>query len=199
MSRQKRFCPNCGAPVEYRIPEGDDRKRRVCTATGEIFYDNPRNVVGTIIENDGAILLCRRAIEPRLGFWTLPAGFLELGETAAEGAARETWEESGIVAADLALQSMIDVTHIGQVHIFFTARQDGVQRPAGPESSEVAFVPIADIEWTQLAFPTIHRALTRYVADREAGRHGVHVEALAAHDWKAMNLDDRPRGRSPGW
>ncbi|WP_245963207.1 NUDIX hydrolase [Salinisphaera japonica] len=193
MSRPMRFCPNCGAPTEFKIPDGDDRKRNVCTATGEIFYDNPRNVVGTIIEADGAILMCRRAIEPRLGFWTLPAGFLELGETAADGAARETWEEAGIVARDLSLHSMIDVTHIGQIHIFFTAVQQGAREPAGPESSEVAFVPLDEIDWSQLAFPTIHRALTRYMADRESGRHDVHVEALGADDWKAMNLAATPR------
>lgn len=192
MPRPMRFCPNCGAPTEFVVPEGDDRRRNVCTATGEIFYDNPRNVVGCIIENESGILMCRRAIEPRLGFWTLPAGFLELGETAAAGAARETWEEAGVTASDLALFSMIDVTHIGQIHMFFTARMEGERQPAGPESSEVAFVSLDDIDWSQLAFPTIHRALSRYVADRARNAFTLHVEALSADDWRHMHLAREP-------
>lgn len=187
-----RYCPNCGAPIEFRIPEGDDRKRSVCSATGEIFYDNPRNVVGCLIERDGAILMCRRAIEPRLGFWTLPAGFLELGETTPEGAARETFEEAGVTATDLRLFSMIDVTHIGQVHIFFTAGMQGERVDAGPESSEVAFIRPSELDWSQLAFPTIHRTLERYVADRGANRPGLHIESLTAADWRAMDLAPKP-------
>ncbi|RJS92346.1 NUDIX hydrolase [Salinisphaera sp. Q1T1-3] len=187
-----RFCPNCGAPTEYRIPEGDDRKRNVCTATGEIFYDNPRNVVGCIVEYDGAILMCRRAIEPRRDFWTLPAGFLELDETTAEGAVRETFEETGVTVTDPQLFSMLDVPHIGQVHMFFTATLIGERMPAGPESSEVAFVDPAAIDWAQLAFPTIHRTLERYVDDRRRGHNGLHVERLDAQDWNAMHLARDP-------
>ncbi|WP_423823647.1 NUDIX hydrolase [Salinisphaera sp. SPP-AMP-43] len=187
------FCPNCGAPIEFAVPDGDDRKRNICSATGEIFYDNPRNVVGTIVEREGRILMCRRAIEPRLDFWTLPAGFLELGETSDQGAARETFEEAGVTVDNPRLFSLIDVTHIGQVHIFFIADMHDDHYAPGPESAEVRFVGEHEIDWPQLAFPSIHRALSQYFADRAAGRFSVHVESLAADDWKAMRLDREPR------
>jgi len=186
------YCPNCGASIEYRIPPGDDRKRNVCTATGEIFYTNPRNVVGCIVEHEGAILMCRRAIEPRLGFWTLPAGFLELGETTFEGAARETREEAQAEVADAELFSMIDVTHIGQIHMFYRARLAGSHYGAGQESQQVAFMHEHEIDWSQLAFPTIYRTLSHYFADRTHGTFGLHVEALGADDWKTMGLAHTP-------
>lgn len=193
MPKPMNFCPNCGAPTEFRIPEGDDRKRNICTATGEIFYDNPRNVVGTVIEREGRILLCRRAIEPRLAFWTLPAGFLELGETSAAGAARETYEEAGVRVREPRLFSMIDVIHIGQIHIFYRAEMVGDDYAPGQESSDVRFFAEHEIDWPQLAFPTIHRTLERYFADRAAGHFDLHVEALAEADWRAMALDRKPR------
>jgi len=193
MPKPMKYCSNCGAPAELRIPEGDDRQRNVCTATGEIFYDNPRNVVGCIVERDQRILMCRRAIEPRLGFWTLPAGFLELGETLADGAARETREEAGAEVVDRALFSMIDVTHIGQVHVFFRAGLAGDAYSAGQESEEVRFMAEDEIEWEQLAFPTIHRALTRYFADRATGHFDLHLEDLGTDDWHAMHLARTPK------
>lgn len=186
------FCPRCGAPVEYKIPEGDDRERRICTATGEVFYDNPRNVVGTIVEHGGRILMCRRAIEPRRGFWTLPAGFLELGETCAEGAVRETYEEAGAHVAKPRLFSLIDITHIGQIHMLFTAEMPDNVYQAGPESSEVRFFTEQEINWSQLAFPSIHRTLQRYFEDRASGTFSMHMEPLAASDWHNMRLDREP-------
>lgn len=192
MPKPMTYCPNCGAPIEYRIPPGDDRERNICSATGEIFYQNPLNVVGCIVEHEGAILMCRRAIEPRLGFWTLPAGFLELGETTLAGAARETREEARAEVADSQLFAMIDVTHIGQVHIFYRARLAGSGYEAGPESQQVALLREDEIDWRQLAFPTIHRALQRYFHDRAVGRFGLHLESLGAADWRAMKLDKTP-------
>lgn len=189
MPKPMKFCPNCGAPIEYKIPPGDDRRRNVCSATGEIFYENPRNVVGCIVEHEDKILMCRRAIEPRLGFWTLPAGFLELGETIFEGAARETREEAEAEVADAELFAMIDVTHIGQVHIFYRARLVGHHYGAGQESQFVTLLGEDEIEWSQLAFPTIHRALGLYFADRERGRFDLHVDALGSDDWRSMHLD----------
>ncbi|MBO9470927.1 NUDIX hydrolase [Endozoicomonas sp. G2_2] len=183
------FCPNCGAPIEYKVPAGDDRKRNVCSETGEIFYENPRNVVGCIVEQDDRILMCRRAIEPRLGFWTLPAGFLELGETIFEGAARETREEAQAEVTDAELFTVIDVTHIGQVHIFYRATLSGNHYGAGQESQFVTLLGEDEIEWSQLAFPTIHRALSHYFADRRRGRFDLHMDNLGADDWRAMNLD----------
>ncbi len=191
------FCPNCGAPIEFRVPEGDDRKRNICSATGEIFYQNPVNVVGCIVEHEGRILMCRRAIEPRLGFWTLPAGFLELGETIFEGAARETREEAQAEVTDASLFAMIDVTHIGQVHIFYRARLAGSHYGAGQESQLVTLLAEDEIDWPQLAFPTIYRALERYFADRRAGRFDLHTESLGAHDWKAMHLAREPDVDTP--
>lgn len=193
MPQPMSFCPNCGAPTEYRIPAGDDRERNICTASGEIFYDNPRNVVGCIVERERRILMCRRAIEPRLGFWTLPAGFLELNETVADGAARETREEAGAEVIDRQLFSMLDVPQIGQVHIFFRAGLDGNAYSAGQESEEVRFMSEDEIDWQQLAFPTIHRTLEHYFADRAAGVFGLHMEALGKADWDAMHLDRTPR------
>ncbi|WP_349257000.1 NUDIX hydrolase [Salinisphaera sp.] len=187
------FCPNCGAPIEFRVPEGDDRKRNICSATGEIFYDNPRNVVGTLVERDGRMLMCRREIEPRRHFWTLPAGFLELGETSAGGAARETLEEAGVQVRAPRLFNLIDVTHIGQIHMFFIAEMVGDHYAPGQESNDVRFFAEDEIAWPQLAFPSIHRTLERYFADRAGGHFGVHVESLAAADWHAMALDRRPR------
>ncbi|ROO33650.1 ADP-ribose pyrophosphatase [Salinisphaera orenii YIM 95161] len=198
MPKAMRFCPDCGAPVEYRIPTGDDRERAVCTATGDIFYENPRNVVGCIVEHEGAILMCRRAIEPRLGFWTLPAGFLELGETTPDGAARETREEACAEVADVELFAMLDVTHIGQVHIFYRARLVGEHFAAGPESAYVTLQREDEIDWPQLAFPTIHRTLERYFADRARGHFSLHVESLGAADWRAMALDREPTGHDGG-
>lgn len=186
------FCPDCGAPIEYRIPAGDDRERAVCTATGDIFYENPRNVVGCIVEHEGAILMCRRAIEPRLGFWTLPAGFLELGESTVDGAARETREEACAEVLEPELFAMLDVTHIGQVHIFYRARLAGDRFAAGAESEYVTLLREDEIDWPQLAFPTIYRTLERYFADRARGRFGLHVESLGAADWRAMALDREP-------
>jgi ADP-ribose pyrophosphatase YjhB (NUDIX family) len=193
------YCPNCGAPIEYKVPPGDDRKRNVCTATGEIFYSNPRNVVGCIVEHEDKILMCRRAIEPRLGFWTMPAGFLELGETMADGAARETREEAEAEVTDVELFSMIDVTHIGQVHIFYRARLAGGHYGAGPESQFVTLLGENEIEWSQLAFPTIHRTLTHYYADRARGRFELHIDSLGIDDWKAMHLDRKANGPLDSW
>lgn len=190
------YCPNCGAPTVFRIPDDDNRPRNICTASGEIFYENPRNVVGTIIERDDKILLCRRAIEPRKHFWTLPAGFMELGETCAEGAARETHEEAGVTIAEPQLFTLIDITHIGQIHMFFRARMVGETMEPGPESSAVQFVDIEAIDWQQLAFPSIHRTLERYLHDRAQSAFQLHVEALEQHDWAAMQLDSQPRNLS---
>lgn len=192
MTAPLNFCPHCGAPVEYKIPEGDDRVRRVCTATGRIFYDNPRNVVGTIVEREGRILMCKRAIEPRRAFWTLPAGYLEMGETCSEGAARETREEAGVRVTGTRLFSLIDVTHIGQIHMFFTADMVSDVYRAGPESLEVRFMTEDEINWSQLAFPSIHYTLKHYFADRDNHAFGLHMLSTTPDDWKALALDRHP-------
>lgn len=187
-----KFCPDCGAPIRFAIPDGDDRKRNICTATGDIFYVNPRNVVGCIVEYDGRILLCKRAIAPRLGFWTLPAGFLELGETTAEGAARETREEVRAEARIDGLFSILDIPHIGQVHLFYRAHLRTPEFAAGQETAEAALLAEDEVPWRQLAFPSVFRTLELYCADRGAGRFTLHDEAIRKGDWQRMRLDTSP-------
>lgn len=187
------FCPQCAAPIDQRIPGGDDRERDVCSRCGTVFYHNPRVVVGCIATRDDRILLCRRAIAPRAGFWTLPAGFLELNETAAEAGVRETYEECRAEVDIAALFTFINVAHIGQIHMFYRAAMRDDRHAPGQESTETALVAAADIPWRQLAFPSIYRTLERYLDDREHGAFGVHTEDLGRTDWQAMDLD----GTSP--
>jgi ADP-ribose pyrophosphatase YjhB (NUDIX family) len=153
-------CTVCGQPVQYRVPVDDNRERATCSACGHIQYENPLNVVGTLpITDDGRVLLCRRAIEPRRGYWTLPAGFMELGETVEQGALRETEEEAGAQVELGALISLISVVHVGQVHLFFRARLTSLAFNPGPESLEVQLFAPADIPWDELAFRTVRRTL----------------------------------------
>jgi ADP-ribose pyrophosphatase YjhB (NUDIX family) len=152
-----------------RIPEGDNRERMICADCGHVAYENPKVVVGSVVVSGDAILLCRRAIEPRLGFWTLPAGYLELGETIEEGAAREAWEEA---EADIVLDGILGVftiSRIGQVQVIFRARFADAGEPrfaAGPESLEVALFPWRQIPWQDIAFPSVNWALDAW---RRAG------------------------------
>lgn len=192
MQKPMNFCPDCGAPMRFAIPEGDDRKRNICSASGDIFYDNPRNIVGCVAEYEGRILLCKRAIEPRLGFWTLPAGFLELGETTAAGAVRETREEACAEAVVDGLFSMLDIPEIGQIHLFYHAHLNTPDHAAGPESSDVALVSEQDIPWQQLAFPTVYRTLELYCADRARGQYTLHDEAVTKDSWQRMGLAREP-------
>ncbi len=152
-----------------RIPDGDERERLVCPDCGHIDYENPKIVVGSVIANAGQVLLCRRAIEPRRGFWTLPAGYLELGETIEEGAKREAWEEARARIVLDGILGVYSISRIGQVQILFRARFDKVPRfGAGPESLEVALLPWERIPWEEVAFPSVRWALERWRACREA-------------------------------
>jgi ADP-ribose pyrophosphatase YjhB (NUDIX family) len=155
-----RHCNACGHAVEHRMPADDNRERAVCPACGHIQYQNPLSVVGTLpLADDGRVLLCRRAIEPRRGLWTLPAGFMELGESVAEGALRETVEEAGADIELGGLLAVISVLSVGQVHLFYRARLRSLQFNPGPESLEVRLFAPADIPWDELAFRTVRRAL----------------------------------------
>ncbi len=143
-----------------QVPEGDTRPRRVCDHCGFVDYVNPRVVVGAVATaDDGRLLLCRRAIEPRVGFWTVPAGFLEQYETAAEGAAREAREEAGADLEIGPLLGLFDIPRIAQLHLFYRARLRAPEVAAGEESLEVALVPWDEIPWSELAFPTVQWAL----------------------------------------
>ena len=179
MNPAPRFCQQCGsAKVEFRVLHGDDRERHVCPDCGHIHYLNPKLVVGTIPVWGDQVLLCKRAIEPRYGLWTLPAGFMEEGETLEEGAARETLEEA---KARVTIQQMyvtLSLPEISQVYVLFRAKLNALDFGAGPESLEVKLFNEADIPWDQLAFRTIDAALKHYFADRKMAAFPTHVETL---------------------
>lgn len=164
--------------MTQRVPDGDSRLRDCCDHCGIIHYANPRPVVGTIPVWNDQVLLCRRAIEPRLGYWTLPAGFMEIGETTADGAIRETLEEAHARVAVDALYTMVDVPQAEQVHIFFRARLLDLDFSAGPESLEVRLFGEAEIPWPDLAFRTVTLTLQLYFDDRRRGRFGTHARAI---------------------
>ncbi len=175
-----KFCSQCGAsPLQFRVPEGDTLPRYVCASCGEIHYQNPKIVVGCLPEWEGRVLLCRRAIEPRLGLWTLPAGFLENGETVAAGAQRETLEEADARVDIGPLYTMISLPQLGQVYIVFRARLLDLDFGPGPESLEVQLFDEAEIPWDRIAFRTIARTLRTYFLDRKLGAFPVRVSALA--------------------
>ena len=169
-----KYCSECGQPVSRRIPEGDNLPRFVCDSCHTIHYQNPNIVAGCVLTWENRILLCRRAIEPRHGLWTLPAGFMENGETTAEAAAREAWEEAGARSPDLQLYSVHSLPHISQVYIMFRGELEAGHAEAGPESLEVALVEEADIPWDQLAFPVVREVLERFLEDRRRGHFPVH-------------------------
>lgn len=165
-----------------RVPAGDTRARDCCEHCGAIYYVNPRPVVGTIPAWNDQVLLCRRAIEPRLGYWTLPAGFMEVDETTGAGALRETQEEAGARIELGALYTMIDVPHAEQVHIFFRARLLDLDFAAGPESLDVRLFGEAQIPWEEIAFRTVEMTLRLYFADRARGEFGTYTRAIEQAD-----------------
>jgi ADP-ribose pyrophosphatase YjhB (NUDIX family) len=174
-----RHCRDCGAPVAYRLPDdGDTRERAICTACATVHYENPLNVVGTIpVWGDaatGQVLLCRRNIEPRWGKWTLPAGFMELGETTAQGAARETTEEAGARFEMGELFSVISVVRVGQVHLFYRAQLLSDVFDPGHETIEARLFDEQDIPWDELAFRTVRLTLEHFLRDRRGGGFQVH-------------------------
>ena len=174
------FCSNCGNKVSFRIPDGDTLPRFVCDSCNAIHYQNPKMVVGCVPEWEDKILLCRRAIEPRYGLWTLPAGFLENSETAPAGAARETLEEANARVEVGDLCSFISLPHISQVYVMFRARLLDIDYSAGVESLEVKLFREDDIPWDHLAFRTIQFTLEHYFADRRAGKFEMHIGAIGA-------------------
>ena len=171
-----KYCSSCGGTVSLRVPKDDNRERHICDDCGVVHYRNPQLVVGCVVERNGKILLCKRAIEPRYGYWTVPAGFMELGETAAGGAARETLEEA-LATIELGhLFAMVDVVDAGQVHLFFTGKLVG-DYGAGEESLESAMFSEDEIPWDDIAFQSGTFALQKYFED--SGRNnGVHIHEL---------------------
>jgi len=171
-----KFCSECGQPVEFRVPEGDHFSRHVCSACATVHYRNPKVIVGCIPEwDDGRILMCRRNIEPRLGWWTFPAGFMELGETSGEGAARETLEEARAEVTIGKLFVVINAPSIGQVYLVHRARMLHPGHGPTPESSETRLMTEAEIPWTEIAFPTVYHSLRYYFEDRRGNTEGFHM------------------------
>lgn len=173
-----KFCSQCGHAVARLIPEGDTRLRYVCQACAHVHYQNPNIVAGSLPVWGDQVLLCRRAIEPRKGYWTLPAGFMENGETLRQAAARETEEEACARLTDLHLYTVLDVPHIDQVHVFFRAQLADLTFAAGVESLEVQLFSEKDIPWSELAFRTVARTLECWLHDRREGSFPVRNEAL---------------------
>ena len=170
-----RHCRQCGASVVYRLPDdGDTKQRAICSACHTVHYENPLNVVGTVPMLGDKVLLCKRNIEPRKGKWTLPAGIMELDETTAEGAARETLEEAGAQFEMGPLFSLLNVRRVGQVHFFYRATLLNDQFDPGPETMEARLFAEEDIPWDELSFRTVRETLLRYFADRRAGQFGIH-------------------------
>lgn len=172
------FCSNCGARVVKRVPAGDNLPRFVCERCRTVHYENPKLVVGCIPEWEDSILLCRRAIEPRHGLWTVPAGFMENGETTAQGAQRETLEEANARVEILGLYALYNIPHINQVYMLFRARLLEPAFSAGSETLDVRLFREGEIPWQEIAFATVRRTLNHYFADRRTGRYGFHIGTI---------------------
>ena len=172
--RRIQHCPFCGGATCYRVPADDNRERAVCASCGQVHYENPINVVGTVPVWGEQVLLCRRNIEPRYGMWTLPAGFLEHGERARDGAVRETEEEAGARIELLGLYTVLDVVRAGQIHLFWRARLLDTEFAPGPETIEARLFREDEVPWEQIAFRTVRQTLEHFFADRARGEFGFH-------------------------
>ena len=177
-ARSIRYCKTCAGSVGYEVPAADNRERAVCSLCKAIHYENPINVVGTVPVWEDKVLLCRRNIEPRFGFWTLPAGFLELGESTAQGAIRETIEEAGARIELQGLFTVLNVVKVGQVHLYYRARLLDAEFAPGPETIEARLFAENQIPWEELAFRTVRETLRRYFDGRRRGQYEVHCADL---------------------
>lgn len=175
------YCSNCGERVIEKIPAGDNRPRHVCDACQTVHYQNPKIVAGCIPVWDNRVLLCRRAIEPRYGLWTLPAGFMENGESTEQAAARETWEEACGKVSDLTLYGVFSIPQINQVYMMFRAHLETGEFQPGAESLDVRLHEEHEIPWDQLAFPVVRLTLERYYKDVRTGHFPVYVENITRH------------------
>ncbi|MFA7553004.1 MAG: NUDIX hydrolase [Spongiibacteraceae bacterium] len=173
-----KYCSDCGQSVQKIIPEGDNRLRYVCSSCDTIHYQNPRVIVGTIPVCGEQVLLCRRAIEPRKGFWTVPAGFMENGESTLEGAVRETWEEARAKVTNAMFYRLFDLPYIDQVYIFYRADLQDKQYAAGPESLEVVLFHEHEIPWDEIAFPVVVDVLKELFEDRKGGEFPVRASGV---------------------
>ncbi|MFK8047963.1 MAG: NUDIX hydrolase [Halioglobus sp.] len=173
-----KFCTQCGNSVTLQIPAGDDRERHVCVRCDIIHYSNPKIIVGCVPHFEGKVLLCKRAIEPRKGYWTLPAGFMENGETTPQGAARETWEEAEARVSNLELYRVFDVPYISQVYMFYRCDLDNGEYGVGPESLETNLYLEEEIPWDEIAFPVVRETLKEFFADLPSQSFPVRVSSI---------------------
>ena len=176
-----KYCSNCGEQVTEKIPEGDDRPRHVCGVCATVHYQNPKIVAGCIPVWEDRLLLCRRAIEPRHGLWTLPAGFMENGESTEQAAARETREEACATVENIKLFGVFSIPHINQVYMMFRADMSSGEYRPGAESLDVQLFEEHQIAWDELAFPVVRLTLERYFKDLKSGHFPVHVEDIFQH------------------
>lgn len=184
-----KFCSACAQPVTLKVPDGEHLPRFVCTSCGAIHYENPRIIAGCVIETEGKILLCKRAIEPRHGYWTTPAGFMENGESVQQGAAREAMEEALAHVKIGSLLAIVNVLRAHQVHITFRATLVEPSFGIGPESLETRLYAEEDIPWHDLAFLSVEFALRRYLEDRRLGRELLHFRDIDWRDGKVSTTD----------
>ena len=173
------FCSNCGAKLKMKIPEEDNRIRGVCDACNTIHYENPKIIVGSVTTYKNRILLCRRAIEPKFGFWTLPAGYMELNESTSEGAMRETVEESGANITLKRLFAIHDLPFLNQVHIFFLAEMNNSELNPGSETLEARLFAVNEIPWSELAFKTVGKTLDFFIKKDRYNKDHVHTSVFS--------------------
>lgn len=186
------FCMQCGSTVKQEIPQGDNRLRKVCSGCSFIHYENPKNVVGCLLEWQGKVLLCKRAIEPRYGYWTLPAGFMENQESTIEGAAREAYEEATARCDELRLFSVYNLPRISQVYLmFFGKLRDGFAK-ANEETLEVGLFDESEIPWSELAFPVVTETLTRYYEMRHERERRVYCADIFSRPGAPLEIVRHP-------
>lgn len=190
-----KYCSLCGAEVSHQVPPDDNRPRYVCLSCRTVHYQNPRIVAGCLPEYKGKVLLCKRAIDPRYGYWTLPAGFMELGETSLEGAIRETREEANANVEVLELYMVLNLPHVDQVYMMFRSRLKDLDFSPGEESLEVGLFSEDEIPWDELAFSTIRETLRCFFRDRETGQFRLHtgdiVKTGEGYDFRAAPRDGK--------
>lgn len=185
-----KYCSSCGQTVQQKTPEGDNRQRYVCSSCNTVHYQNPRVIAGCIAEHDGKILLCKRAIEPRYGLWTLPAGFMENGETTLQAAARETFEEANAKIRQMSLYCTYSIPHISQVYMMYRGVLiDGFAEP-GSESLETKLYSETEIPWNKLAFPVISETLKLYYRDKRAGDFRVRNGEIYRNDQQQIIVEN---------
>lgn len=187
------FCLQCGQPATYTIPDDDTRERLVCTDCGHIHYENPKMVCGVLAVHDGRILLCRRAIEPRYGYWTLPAGFMELDESMKDGAKRETAEEADGIATNLQLYALFDLPYVGQIHAMYLANLQDGQFGVGAESLECGLFLPDEIDIDNLAFETVKQTICHYLHDKnQLIKDGKNADEFSNYPLHQITLTNKP-------